>query len=94
MAKRSVNVRSSQRVEDNVVSEVKSPTQATVRLVLLRENHLYIRGPITGRQYEFSGSGSIRDVDEEDANELLKIDAERVSCCTGAKASPLFEIAR
>ncbi len=94
MAKRSVDVRYSQRVEENVVSEIKSQTQATVRLVLLRDNHLFIRGPVTGKQYEFVGVGSIQDVDEVDANEMLQIEKDRYSCCSGMKTSPLFEIAR
>lgn len=93
MAKRNINVGSSQRVEDNVVSEIESQTQATVRLVILRDNHLFITG-ISGKVYEFSGAGAIQDVDENDANEFLKIDAEKYSCCTGNKASPLFEIVR
>ena len=83
MAKRSINERSSQRVEDI----------HTVRLVLLKENHLFITG-ISGKVYEFSGAGAIQDVDEQDANKFLEIDAEKYSCCTGIKASPLFEMAR
>lgn len=63
----------------------------TVRLVLLRDVKLKMVGPITGKEYNFSGAGSELDVDEVDAVEMLR--KTHKSCCTGLKSS-YFDLVR
>jgi len=43
-----------------------------MKLVLLHDVRLVAQGSITGRKYEWNGAGSVIDVADEDAEELLK----------------------
>lgn len=43
-----------------------------VRLRYLERSPVLVRGPVTGRQYEFSGSRPVQRVDGRDAEALLR----------------------
>ena len=63
----------------------------TVPLVLLREVKLSIIGPISGRQYQFSGAGSVVYVDEVDVEAMLAI-RKGHSCCGDQLSRPMFQL--
>lgn len=89
MAKRSTVERDSDiRVEDS--EAVSDDIVLSVRLVLLRNIKLKIRGPVTNTEYIFDGAGSFMDVDATDAPGML---AKRSasSCCSG-HLSPYFAV--
>jgi hypothetical protein len=44
----------------------------TARLRFVRQDNILVRGPITGRQYAFSGATPIQQVDVRDAASLLR----------------------
>lgn len=79
----------SKRVEDfepPVLKEVE-----TIRLVLLRNTVLKIRGKVTGKDYYFSGAGSVLEVDKKDAPSMLGM--RRNACnCSGMPGLPYFEM--
>ena len=79
----------SQRVEVKDIPVTKEVP--TIRLVLLRNTNMKIRGSVTGKDYLFSGAGSELEVDEKDAPRML--DMRRNSCnCSGMPGLPYFEI--
>ena len=86
--------RNSQRVEVEDTPTIPVPKEVvvnTIRLVLLRNTNLKIRGSVTGIQYYFPGAGSQVEVDEKDAPRML--DMRRNSCnCSGMPGLPYFEI--
>jgi hypothetical protein len=85
---RSNNEWNSKRVEvrDNPVPKV---VYKTIRLVLLRNTNLKIRGSVTGKEYFFRGAGSEVDVDERDAPKMLERKRNN-SCCSGMLGQPYF----
>ena len=81
--------RISQRVEVKDIPVTKEVS--TIRLVLLRNTNMKIRGSVTGKDYLFSGAGSELEVDKKDAPRML--DMRRNSCnCSGMPGLPYFEI--
>ncbi|HUY15363.1 MAG TPA: hypothetical protein VMX16_17305 [Terriglobia bacterium] len=48
------------------------PSSSSVALRYLEYSPIQVRGPVTGRQYEFSSSNSVRAVDPRDAALLLR----------------------
>ena len=73
MAKRSIDERNDQWLEDQVVSEVPKDVELpkSVTIVLLQDVLLKITGSVTGNLYIFPGAGSIVSVDERDLPRLL-----------------------
>lgn len=69
---------------------VEEAPASPVRLVLLKNIHLNILGPVTGQLYQFIGAGAYVDVDAADAPGMLA-KRSKSSCCTG-ETSPYFEI--
>ncbi len=61
---------------------VKKKSSETVQLVLQRNLKLKYKGPVTGKEYFFSGAGAIVDVDKEDANVMLE--KRGGTCCEGS----------
>jgi hypothetical protein len=51
---------------------VQSPSYSTVNLRYLENSPILVRGPVTGRQYEFSGAKPQQLVDVRDADALLR----------------------
>lgn len=74
----------------------ESQAGRTVRFTLLRDVILTFNGPITGKEYIFNRAGSQVDIDELDADEILKAMAGQAgSCCSGfMQPSPYFEVTR
>lgn len=54
-----------------VATAVTSPI-GTARLQFVRQENILVGGPITGRQYAFSGATPIQQVDVRDAASLLR----------------------
>jgi hypothetical protein len=54
-----------------VTAAATSPA-GTARLRFVRQDTILVRGPITGRQYAFSGATPIQQVDVRDAASLLR----------------------
>ncbi len=48
------------------------PPSFSVSLHYLENSPIRVRGPVTGRQYDFSGSHSVQAVDSQDAQALLR----------------------
>lgn len=91
MEKRSFDERYSDRVK---VEEEPEIEPATVRLVLLKDIILKINGPITGILYTFNRAGSEVDVDERDAEIMMKRMGSN-SCCSGISGpTKYFEVVR
>lgn len=99
MAKRSVDDRDSEWVKVEVEQleveplEVEQP-RPTVQLRLLKSLTVNYVGPITGQLYIFSGSGSIVEVDAEDAPLMLMKKGNKKCCPTSVGPQPYFEIVR
>lgn len=102
MAKRNVDERDSERVEVKLVAvsdvgkgkEPGTPEEPkTVRLRLLRDVILNIDGPITNKRYSFNRGGSEVDVDEKDAEIMLrKVAGGCDNCPANSGPQPYFEI--
>lgn len=90
MAKRTTNERDSRRVKVPEVLE-EELTPKTVRIVSLRTSKVNVTGKTTGKLYVFNGAGSMVDVDEQDAQEILSKRAGK-SCC-GPGRTPFFQLA-
>lgn len=98
MAKRSDNERDNERVEveDELLDEeefyasieAEESEPETVRLVLVRNLTLNIRGAVTNRLYRFSGAGAVLDVDKQDADIMLT--KRGAKACCGGSASPIY----
>jgi len=71
---------SEEKVEEKEV--VKKQSSETVQLVLQRNLKLKYKGPVTGKDYFFSGAGAIVDVDKEDADIMLE--KRGGTCCEGS----------
>ena len=71
---------------------VKKVVPKTVRIILSRNKKVKTKGSVTGNIYVFSGAGTVLDVDERDAPELLARGASRASCCSGQPTSPYFRL--
>jgi|32_taG_2_1085360.scaffolds.fasta_scaffold142281_2 hypothetical protein len=88
MESRSFDGSSSERVkvsEEKVEEKpkvVKKQSSETVQLVLQRNLKLKYKGPVSGKEYFFSGAGAIVDVDEEDADIMLQ--KRGGTCCEGS----------
>jgi len=85
MESRSSYGSSSERVkvsEEKVEIKVVNKSSATVQLVLQRNVKLKYRGPVTDKEYFFSGAGAIVDVDEKDAEVMLE--KRGGTCCEGS----------
>lgn len=90
MDERSVSKWNSKRVEVEETPVPKAKPK-TIRLVLIRNTNLKIRGSVTGIEYFFAGSGSVLEVDEGDATGFLAM--RRNTCnCSGMPGNPYFEI--
>ncbi len=48
------------------------PAYSSVTLQYLENSPIVVRGPVTGRQYEFSGARPVQSVDARDAEALLR----------------------
>jgi hypothetical protein len=95
MESRSVDDRRSKRVKVEGYEEViEDAPQTTVRLRLLKSITLNYTGPITGQKYVFSGSGSVVEVDAEDATIMLEKKGGRPCCPTSVGPQPYFELVR
>lgn len=93
MAKRNIDERNSERVKVEE-EEPEEVTFATVRLALRKDIILRIVGPITGTQYVFNRAGSIQEIDERDADVMMKRMGSG-SCCSGVSGpTAYFEIVR
>jgi len=104
MAKRSNYERDSERVEveDELLEEeefyasieeeeTEDEPSETVRLTMVRDLTLNIRGPVTGQMYRFSGSGSYLYVDKDDA-EIMITKRGSKACCGGSSSPIYFQI--
>ncbi len=59
----------------------------------IRPNRLVMKGPITGKRYEWPYVGYVRDdVDAVDYPELLKMSATTAACCGGAAATKKYVV--
>jgi hypothetical protein len=66
-----------------------------MKIVLLQPVRMIAQGAITGQRYEWNGAGSVIDVDEQDAEELLKKGTKPCLTCSGSLVeTPYFEIVR
>jgi hypothetical protein len=54
------------------VAAAGASPSGTARLRFVRQDSILVRGPITGRQYAFSGAAPIQQVDVLDAASLLR----------------------
>jgi len=70
----------------------KESIPETVRVILLKEKKLNVRGAVTGKLYVFSGAGSEGDIDIADLPALLK-KGHKTSCC-GSTNSPYFKVVK
>ena len=68
-----------------------SLTSSTTRLRLVQPYIYKTTGPVTGKQYIFSGYFSEADVDDEDAKIMIE-KRTAGSCCTGTPPQIIFEI--
>lgn len=90
MAKSNLNDRNSKRVKVDTVQ-----LRDTVRLVLLQPVIMKAIGSVTGKEYLWSGAGSITEVDAEDAEGLInKRTYNCGNCPNSSLPSPYFEIVR
>lgn len=80
-------------LEDDVevITQVEPPTG-----VWLQSNYpdrLIVNGSVSGKRYEFPRSGTVLEVDAEDAPEMLTKMFGGHSCCgSGAKPLPKFSV--
>lgn len=96
MAKRSDNERDSEwvKVEEEGLDHEEPPKESeTVRLMLMKELRLKYTGPVSGKLYDFSGAGSVLEVDKADVEIMLaKIGG---NCCPGSgigQPQPYFAV--
>lgn len=87
MESRSSYGSSSERVKVSEEEKKEEPkvvkqSSQTVQLVLQRNLKLKYKGPVTGKEYVFSGAGAIVDVDEKDAEIMLQ--KRGGTCCEGS----------
>jgi hypothetical protein len=54
------------------VSQPQAGTQSSMGIRYVGSSPLRVRGPVTGRQYEFSGSHPVHSIDPRDAALLLR----------------------
>lgn len=95
MAKRSSYDWNSDVEESEEFTSIEMDVEvATVRLVLLKTVTLKITGQITGKEYVFSGAGSVVDVDKRDADIMLNKYGGPCDCPSSVGRTPYFEIAR
>ena len=70
-----------------IVEVVKVPetedTGVFVKMTLMIDANVKITGAHSGRNYVFSGAGSVEDVDERDVEWLLERRQGRRQCCGG-----------
>jgi hypothetical protein len=85
MARRDTLEGYGKRVE---VEEEETPS--TVRLVLLINVKLNVKGPQTGVMYHFAGAGSEVDVDQSDVPGLLARTVGN-TCCGGSQPAKYFQ---
>ena len=90
-----MDVRSNPKWNSKRVEEFEPPVPVeepkTIRLVLLRNTNLKIRGSVTGYEYLFHGAGYELEVDKKDAPSMLGM--RRNACnCSGMPGLPYFEI--
>jgi hypothetical protein len=52
-------------------ANINYAAQAPVRIRFRERSHVLVKGPATGRMYEFSGSNPVQPVDAADARALL-----------------------
>jgi hypothetical protein len=87
------NARHSRKMTQNKTVDtfeiIKKEEIETVPVMLMKSMIVKTNGKITGKQYIFSGAGSIVYVDKEDADEMKKNVVLRQSCC-GSYSSPYF----
>lgn len=71
-------------LESKAAPKAKSPPVLKA-LRSLRPNKLVMRGPVTGKRYEWPRVGYVRnDVDAADYSGLLKMSVATTTCCGGA----------
>ena len=61
----------------------------TVPVMLMKSMTVKAKGEVTGKEYIFSGGGSIVNVDKEDIEGIRRSNTLRQSCC-GSIPSPYF----
>lgn len=88
MEKSDIDDRNSKWVKVEVPT-VQLPT--TVSLVLLQPVRLIAVGSVTGKEYIWDNAGSIVEVDNQDAEELLAKNLKVCQSCSGFEFSPYFE---
>lgn len=80
------------RVE-TVTPAAQNEQVATVRLTLLIDAKINVRGNVSGKQYVFDGAGSVVDVDARDVDDLLKKRQGGRQCCGGTEVgNRVFEL--
>jgi len=65
------NVPNIPRAPQPTLAPAQSPS-SSVALRYTESSPIRVRGPVTGRQYDFSGSSSVQAVDFQDAQALLR----------------------
>lgn len=65
-------VNAAPNVREYTMTNVASGFQSAINLRYVERSPIQVRGPITGRTYEFSGSRPVQDVDARDAATLLR----------------------
>lgn len=84
-------------MEKNMVVEVVPIPVAEVKLIqvrLLIDSTVKVTGVYSGRNYTFSGAGSVQDVEETDVEWLLKRRQGGRQCCGGGETgNVVFELA-
>lgn len=76
------------------VVHVSEPEFISKKMRLLIDSNVKITGKYSGRNYLFSGAGSVQDVDEIDVDFLLERRQGGRQCCGGAaEGNVVFELA-
>lgn len=76
------------------VVHVPEPEFISKKMRLLIDSNVKITGKYSGRNYLFSGAGSVQDVDEIDVDFLLERRQGGRQCCGGAaEGNVVFELA-
>lgn len=85
------NLRGVRKVE---VVAVPVPEVKLVKVRLLIDSNVKVIGKYSGRNYLFSGAGSVQDVDETDVEWLLERRQGGRQCCGGGETgNVVFELA-